>query len=70
MENFFQAQNRDKRKHDVSDDDDATDEDIPKPSLRKQSTSLSSVASKDSGKDVKPPPMKRTKCMNLFLYFK
>ncbi|KAL4224049.1 positive regulation of DNA ligase [Mactra antiquata] len=50
-----------KRKHDVSDDDD-TDEDVePKPALHKQSTSMSSVASKDSGHSMKQPPLKKTK---------
>ncbi|XP_052801501.1 DNA repair protein XRCC1-like isoform X2 [Mya arenaria] len=48
-----------KRKHAVSDDD--TDEDTEKPTLRKQFTSLSSVASRDSAHSEKQPPLKKTK---------
>ncbi|XP_060573725.1 DNA repair protein XRCC1-like [Ruditapes philippinarum] len=55
------SQNREKRKHNVSDNDDTDEETDDIPALRKQSTSLSSVASKDSGKSHKQPPLKKTK---------
>ncbi|XP_053375045.1 DNA repair protein XRCC1-like isoform X2 [Mercenaria mercenaria] len=55
------SQNREKRKHNVSDDEDTEDGANLKPALRKQSTSLSSVASRDSAKSSKPPPLKKTR---------